>query len=467
MKYDRIKDILQRSSSEKAQVTVKGWLKTARHSKELSFLNVTDGSCLSGIQVIAEPTLENYKTEVLKLNTGYSVSITGILVDSPGKEQKYEIQAQKIEIIGDVPEDYPLQKKRHSYEFLRTIAHLRPRTNTIGALLRVRNAAARAIHNFFQERNFIYLHTPIITASDCEGAGQMFRVSILDPKNPPLTPDGKVDFTQDFFGRQAFLTVSGQLEGEIGAMALTNVYTFGPTFRAENSNTPRHVAEFWMIEPEMAFCDIEGNMDTAEAFLKYITKHVVDTCQEDLAFFTEYIDKNTTQTIETILNDSFARITYTDAIEILQKSGKKFEYPVEWGIDLQSEHERFITEQHFKKAVIVTNYPKKIKAFYMYQNEGCDSSRETVRAMDILVPRVGEVIGGSQREHRYDVLVKRIKELGMSEESYWWYLDLRKYGTAPHSGFGMGFERFLLFITGITNIREAIPFPRVPNYAEF
>lgn len=469
MKHSRIKDLLARPSADQTLVVVKGWLKTARHSKELSFLNVSDGSCMSGIQVIAEPTLENYKTEIIKLDTGCSVSVEGILCDSPGKGQKYEIKAQKIEVVGWVTEDYPLQKKRHSYEFLRTIAHLRPRTNTISAMLRVRNAAARAIHQFFQEQGFFYIHAPIITASDCEGAGQMFRVSVLDAKNPPLKPDGQVDFAQDFFGRQSFLTVSGQLEGEVAALALSNVYTFGPTFRAENSNTPRHAAEFWMIEPEMAFCDLEGNMDLAEQFLKSITKHVADTCQEDIAFFGEHIDKNTQQTIATVLDETFARITYTDAIDILLKSGKQFEYPVQWGIDLQSEHERFLTEQYFKKAVIVTNYPKKIKSFYMYLNNeaGVPEDRQTVRAMDILVPRVGEVIGGSQREHRYDVLKQRMEELKMNLEPYWWYLDLRRYGTAPHAGFGMGFERFLLFITGVANIREALPFPRVPGYAEF
>lgn len=366
-------------------------------------------------------------------------------------------------MLGWVDEDYPLQKKRHSFEFLRTIAHLRGRTNTLGAMLRVRNAAARAIHNFFQEKGFIYLHAPIITASDCEGAGQMFRVSVLDAKNPPLTENGNVDFSKDFFGKQAFLTVSGQLEGETAALALSNIYTFGPTFRAENSNTARHVAEFWMIEPEMAFCDLSGNMEMAESFLKYIAKSVWQSCPDDLQFFQKMINPDLFKNLENIIDQPFARVTYTEAIDILLKSQKTFEYPIAWGSDMQSEHERYLTEEVFKKPVIVTDYPKEIKAFYMYLND----DGKTVRGMDVLVPKTGEVIGGSQREDRIDVLRKRMEEMHLSQEAYWWYLDLRRYGSVPHSGFGMGFERFILFITGIQNIREAIPFPRVPGYAEF
>lgn len=346
---------------------------------------------------------------------------------------------------------------------MRTIAHLRPRTNTIGAMLRVRNATARAIHNFFQERDFIYLHTPIITSSDCEGAGEMFRVSVLDDKNPPRTENGDIDYEKDFFGGPTFLTVSGQLEAEIGALGLSNVYTFGPTFRAENSNTARHVAEFWMVEPEMAFCDIIGDMDMAEAFLKYVTKHVLENCPDDLEFFNKHIDKTILKTLEDFQKGSFERLSYTKAIEILEKSGKKFEYPVKWGSDLQSEHERYITEEYTKKPTILYDYPKDIKAFYMY----CNDDNKTVRAMDILVPRIGEIVGGSQREDRKDVLEKRIKEMGLPIEHYWWYLDLRRYGSAPHAGFGLGFERMIQFITGIQNIREAIPFPRVPGHAEF
>ncbi len=463
MKHSRIKDLLQQETIKESQVNIKGWVKTARHSKDFSFLDISDGSCFSDMQVVASQNLENYKTDISRLKTGCSVSVHGNLVESPGKEQKYEIQATQIDVLGWVDEDYPLQKKRHSFEFLRTIAHLRGRTNTLGAMLRVRNAAARAIHNFFQEKGFIYLHAPIITASDCEGAGQMFRVSVLDAKNPPLTENGNVDFSKDFFGKQAFLTVSGQLEGETAALALSNIYTFGPTFRAENSNTARHVAEFWMIEPEMAFCDLSGNMEMAESFLKYIAKSVWQSCPDDLQFFQKMINPDLFKNLENIIDQPFARVTYTEAIDILLKSQKTFEYPIAWGSDMQSEHERYLTEEVFKKPVIVTDYPKEIKAFYMYLND----DGKTVRGMDVLVPKTGEVIGGSQREDRIDVLRKRMEEMHLSQEAYWWYLDLRRYGSVPHSGFGMGFERFILFITGIQNIREAIPFPRVPGYAEF
>jgi len=458
-----IKDLLAKESIQEEHVVVKGWIKTARHSKNLSFLEISDGSCFKGIQAVVEGNLENYDSEIVRVNTGCSVIVTGKLVTSPGKGQKYEIQAEKVEVVGWVQEDYPLQKKRHSYEFLRTIAHLRPRTNTIAAMLRVRNATSRAIHNFFQERNFIYVHTPIITASDSEGAGQMFRVTTLDLNNLPRNEQGEVDYTKDFFGKPSYLTVSGQLEGETVAMALSNIYTFGPTFRAENSHTSRHIAEFWMIEPEMAFCDIHGNMDLAETFLKYLIQHVLDTCYEDLEFFDKFLEKGMIHTLQNIISQPFARITYTEAIDMLLKSNKKFEYPVSWGIDLQSEHEKYVTEECLKRPTIVTDYPKNIKAIYMYLND----DEKTVRGMDVLCPKIGEVIGGSQREERLDVLLARMKECGLKEEDYWWYLDLRKYGSVPHSGFGMGFERFIQFVTGIPNIREAILYPRVPGYVEF
>ncbi|MBU0505222.1 MAG: asparagine--tRNA ligase [bacterium] len=462
MEHQSIKNIFTEKPLEKS-VLIKGWLRTARHSKGLSFLEVNDGSCFSGLQVIADAKLENYEQEVTKLLTGSAVSVKGTVVESPGKGQSIEIQAAEIEVVGQAPADYPLQKKRHSFEFLRTIAHLRPRTNTIGAIFRVRNAASKAIHGFFQEKGFFYLHTPIITASDCEGAGEMFRVSCLDAKNPPLTKEGKVDYTKDFFGREAYLTVSGQLEAEIAAMALSNVYTFGPTFRAENSNTSRHLAEFWMVEPEMAFCDINGDMDLAEEFLKYVFKSCLKDCPDDFEFFNSRIDNTILETMAHIIEAPFERISYTDAVDILVKSGQKFEFPVTWGCDLQSEHERFLTELHFKKPVMVTDYPKTIKAFYMYLND----DDKTVRGLDVLVPKVGEIIGGAQREHRLDVLQKRFIECNLNEKDYWWYTDLRRYGSVPHAGFGLGFERIIQFMSGVGNIREAIPFPRVPGYADF
>ena len=460
--HARVKDILARSSTG-GEATVRGWVKTARHGKGVSFFEVSDGSCFAGLQVVAEPALANYETELKRLGTGTAVIATGEVVDSPGKEQRFELRASSIEVVGEVGDDYPLQKKRHTFEFLRTIAHLRPRTNTFGAVLRVRNAAARAIHGFFQERGFVYLQSPIITASDCEGAGEMFRVTTLDPANPPQREDGHVDFAQDFFGREAHLTVSGQLEGEIAALALTNVYTFGPTFRAENSNTSRHLAEFWMVEPEMAFCDLEGDVEIAEAFLKHLFSSVLRDCPDDMRFFAERIDKTVIETLEHIVTTPFERITYGEAIRILEKSGRSFEFPVAAGNDLQSEHERYLTEEHFKRPLVVTDYPKSIKAFYMYVND----DGETVRAMDVLVPRIGEIIGGSQREDRIEVLRQRIAEVGLREEDYWWYLDLRRYGSVPHAGFGLGFERAVQFITGMQNIRDVIPFPRVPGYAEF
>jgi asparaginyl-tRNA synthetase len=457
-----VRDVLARERAG-GSVTVRGWLRTTRHSKGLSFLELSDGSCFAGLQVVAESALPNYESEVAALGTGCAVSITGEIVDSPGKGQRYELRATRVELVGGVAPDYPLQKKRHSFEFLRTIAHLRPRTNTIGAVLRVRSAATQAVHQFFAERGFVCLQTPVITASDAEGAGEMFRVTTLDAATPPRDASGGVDWSADFFGRETFLTVSGQLEGEIGALAMTNVYTFGPTFRAENSNTSRHLAEFWMIEPEMAFCDLAGNMDVAEAFLKHLFAAVLTRCADDLAFFNERIDDTVIATLEHIVSAPFERISYSEAIAILEKSGRAFEFPVKWGADLQSEHERYLAEEHVGRPVIVTDYPAAIKAFYMYLND----DERTVRAMDVLVPKVGEIIGGSQREHREDVLRRRITAAGLDPEHYGWYLDLRRYGSAPHAGFGLGFERIVQFMTGMKNIRDVIPFPRVPGYAEF
>ncbi len=457
----RVKQLLDREPGEPA--AVHGWLRTVRHSKDVSFLDLSDGSCLSGIQVVVPHELANYATELQKLGTGSAVEVTGELVAFPGRGQQVEIRASEVEVVGVAEEDYPLQKKRHSFEFLRTIAHLRPRTNTMGAVLRVRNCAARAIHRFFQERGFIYLHTPIITDSDCEGAGELFRVSTLDPARPPRGEGGDVDFSQDFFGKQAYLTVSGQLEAEIAALALTNVYTFGPTFRAENSNTSRHLAEFWMIEPEMAFCDLEGQMDLVEPFLKATFRALLDECAEDMEFFNQRIDKTVLATLEHIIESPFEHLDYAQAVRILEQSGKDFEYPVRWGLHLQSEHERYLTEVHVGRPVIVTDYPRVIKPFYMYVND----DEKTVRAMDVLVPKIGEIVGGSQREHRLDQLDRRIEECGLQPDAYWWYRDLRRYGTVPHSGFGLGFERLVQFATGMENIRDVIPFPRVPGSAEF
>ncbi len=461
MTAESVRSVLARDASG-GTATVQGWVRTARHSKEVSFLELNDGSSFAGIQVVAPAELANLE-EVRGVATGCAVRATGTLVDSPGKGQKFEIQAQTIEIVGQVAEGYPLQKKRHSFEFLRTIAHLRPRTNTIGAVLRVRNAAAAAVHEFFQERDFLYLHTPIITAAEAEGAGELFRVSTLDAASPPKTGEGAVDFAQDFFGREAFLTVSGQLEAEIAACAMTNVYTFGPTFRAENSNTSRHLAEFWMIEPEMAFCELEGDMDLAEAFLKHIFARVLERCPDDMEFFNLRIDQTILETLRHIIETPFERITYTEAIGLLERADRDFEFPVKWGVDLQSEHERYLAEEVIRKPIIVTDYPAAIKAFYMYRND----DGKTVRAMDVLVPKVGEIIGGSQREHRLDVLEARIRESGLDPEPYWWYLDLRRYGSVPHAGFGLGFERVVQFMTGMANIRDVIPFPRVPGHAEF
>lgn len=450
------------SESEQPQVLVKGWVKTRRDAKDFSFVEINDGSCLKNMQVIANNNLPNYE-DIKKLTTGSSVAVKGKLVASQGGSQKYEVVAEEIEIYSIAPDDFPLQKKKHSDEFLRTIAHLRPRTNKYGAAFRIRSQLSYAIHKFFQERGFKYVHTPIITGSDCEGAGEMFQVTTLDLNNLPRTADGKIDYSKDFFGKEAHLTVSGQLNGEMYATALGDIYTFGPTFRAENSNTPRHAAEFWMIEPEMAFADIYDDMDLAEDMVRFCVKDIMENCAEDLDLFEKFVDPTLKTTLDNIMNNSFARITYSEAIEIMKKSGKKFEYEPEYGIDLQTEHERYLAEEHFKKPVIVRDYPKEIKAFYMKQND----DGKTVAAMDVLVPRIGELIGGSQREDSYDKLVARIKELGMNVEDYGWYLDSRKYGSVPHAGFGLGFERMMMLVTGISNIRDVLPFPRTPKSINF
>lgn len=445
-------------------ITIKGWIRSVRNQKTFSFIVVNDGSNLAGLQVVFEATTPGYEKVIKSLDTGASVSVTGTLVQSAGKEQSFELKAQEVTLLGACdPETYPLQKKHHTFEFLRTIAHLRPRTNTIGAVARVRNALSFATHKFFQERGFLYLHTPVITGSDCEGAGQMFNVTALDINKPPRTPQNKIDYSQDFFGSQTYLTVSGQLEGETYACALSDIYTFGPTFRAENSNTARHLAEFWMIEPEMAFATLEDDMECAESYLKYCLKFVLDNCPEDMQFFENFISKGVIAKLEHVVNTPFQKLTYTEAIEILKKAPKKFEYSVEWGSDLQSEHERYLAEEHFKKPVILINYPQKIKSFYMKLNP----DGKTVAAMDVLMPSVGEIIGGSQREDKLELLEKRMDELKLPKEAYWWYLDLRRYGSVPHAGFGLGLERLVLFATGMENIREVIPFPRYPKHAEF
>ncbi|MFA7552360.1 MAG: asparagine--tRNA ligase [Bacteroidales bacterium] len=444
-------------------VLVKGWVRTKRGNKKITFIALNDGSTIHNVQVVCD--MSQFKEEELRpVSTGACLRVEGLLVPSLGTEQSVEIQAREIEVYGTAdPAVYPLQKKGHSMEFLREIAHLRPRTNTFGCVLRIRHAMAYAIHKYFNDKGFVYLHTPIITASDCEGAGAMFQVTTLDMNDPPKGKDGQVDYSQDFFGRQTSLTVSGQLEGELGAMALGEIYTFGPTFRAENSNTPRHLAEFWMIEPEMAFYDIRDNMNLAEDFIKYLVRYALENCAPDLQFLNNMIDKDLIERLESVCDTTFVRLTYTEGIEILASCGQPFEYPVSWGIDLQSEHERYLVEKHFKRPVTLTDYPKEIKAFYMKEN----SDGKTVRAMDVLFPKIGEIIGGSQREEDLDTLVRRIREMNMSVEGLDWYLDTRRFGTAPHSGFGLGFERLLLFITGMTNIRDVIPFPRTPKFAEF
>ena len=445
------------------EVLAKGWVRTKRGNKNVAFIALNDGSTVNNIQVVCDAA--NFSDELLKdITTGACIAVKGTLVESMGKGQSVEIQAKEIEIYGKADvETYPLQKKGHSMEFLREIAHLRPRTNTFGCVLRIRHAMAYAIHKYFNDKGFCYLHTPLITASDCEGAGAMFQVTTMDLNNVPKTEEGKVDFSNDFFGRQTSLTVSGQLEGELGAMALGQIYTFGPTFRAENSNTPRHLAEFWMVEPEVAFYEIEDNMNLAEDFIKYCVKYALDNCMDDLKFLNDMFDKELISRLQGVISTEFVRLSYTDGVDILMKSGEKFEYPVSWGTDLQSEHERYLVEKHFKKPVIITDYPKDIKAFYMKQN----ADGKTVRAMDVLFPKIGEIIGGSQREESYEKLKARIDELGMDTTNLWWYMDTRRFGTAPHSGFGLGFERLLLFVTGMQNIRDVIPFPRTPKSADF
>ncbi len=461
IKRKRVAQLL--SETPGVEVLAKGWVRTKRGNKNVAFIALNDGSTVNNIQVVCDAAV--ISEEVLKgITTGACIAVKGDLVESMGKGQSVEIQAKEIEVYGTADaETYPLQKKGHSMEFLREIAHLRPRTNTFGCVLRIRHAMAFAIHKYFNDRGFCYLHTPLITASDCEGAGAMFQVTTMDLNNIPKTENGEVDFSNDFFGKQTALTVSGQLEGELGAMALGQIYTFGPTFRAENSNTPRHLAEFWMVEPEMAFYEIQDNMDLAEDFIKYCVKYALENCMDDLKFLNDMFDKELISRLESVINTEFVRLTYTEGVDILLKSGEKFEFPVAWGIDLQSEHERYLVEKHFKKPVILTDYPKDIKAFYMKQND----DGKTVRAMDVLFPKIGEIIGGSQREESFEKLQARIDELGMDTTNLWWYMDTRRFGTAPHSGFGLGFERLLLFVTGMQNIRDVIPFPRTPKSAEF
>jgi len=462
-KRDKIRQILA-SGEEKSGVFAAGWIRTRRDSKGgFSFLELNDGSCLKNLQVIADHSLPCFAGIERHLHTGCCVGVTGRLVASPAKGQRVELRADDIQIYGTAdPEKYPLQKKRHSFEYLREIAHLRPRTNTLGAVMRVRHRLAWGIHRFFHDRGFVYLNTPIITTSDCEGAGEMFQVTTLDLADPPFL-DGKIDYTRDFFGGKTHLTVSGQLEGEVYALALGEVYTFGPTFRAENSNTTRHLSEFWMVEPEMAFYDLDDDMDLAEAFIKFLLQDVLDHCAEDMEFFNTRIDKSLLLRLQDIAGHEFERIHYTDAIHLLQKAKKSFEYSTEWGCNLQAEHERYLTEEVFRKPILVFNYPESIKPFYMKLND----DGETVRAMDVLLPKLGEIIGGSQREENYEVLLKRIESQGLSARDYWWYLDLRRFGSAPHSGFGLGFERLIQFVTGMENIRDVIPFPRTPKHARF
>jgi asparaginyl-tRNA synthetase len=458
----KIKEILGLKDFGK-DFLLKGWVRTKRGNKNIAFVALNDGSTINNIQVVIDvPAFDGEMVE--KITTGACIAVSGTLVESMGKGQSVEIQAKEVEVYGVAdPEVYPLQKKGHSMEFLREIAHLRPRTNTFGAVLRIRHHLAYAIHKYFNDNGFFYMHTPIITGSDAEGAGEMFRVSVLDPVNPPRTNDGEVDYSKDFFGKETNLTVSGQLEGELGAMALSKIYTFGPTFRAENSNTPRHLAEFWMVEPEMAFHEIDDNMDLAENFLKYLIRYIMETCNEDLEFLQKMYDEELLGRLNFILDNDFERIVYTKAVEILENAGQKWEFPVSWGVDLQSEHERYLVELHFKKPVIITDYPRDIKAFYMKQND----DGKTVRGMDVLFPRIGEIIGGSQREENYEKLESRIEEMGIPKKDLWWYLETRQFGTAPHAGFGLGFERLVLFLTGMSNIRDVIPFPRTPKNADF
>jgi asparaginyl-tRNA synthetase len=459
----KIKELKTDATLIDQEVTVKGWVRTLRAQKAFAFMEVNDGSTVSNIQVVLNNSLPSYEELIQTIQTGACVRILGTLVSSLGGKQAVEIQAKDVEILGNAPADFVLQKKRHSFEFLRTIAHLRPRTNTFGAVMRVRNSLAFATHKFFQERSFLYLNTPIITSSDCEGAGEMFAVSTLDLENPPKDELGKIDFNKDFFGKKAYLTVSGQLNGEAYALALSDIYTFGPTFRAENSNTSRHLAEFWMIEPEMAFADLRDDMDLADDYLKYLIEYVLGHNAEDLEFFNSFIANGLIEKLSHVLETPTVRVSYTEAISILEKANAPFVFPVKWGIDLQSEHERFLTEVHFKGPVIVYNYPKEIKSFYMRRN----SDEQTVAAMDLLVPGIGELIGGSQREERLEVLEETIRNQGLDVENYDWYLDLRRYGSAPHAGFGLGFERLVQYTTGMENIRDVIPFPRYPEHALF
>jgi asparaginyl-tRNA synthetase len=462
MKRSVIKELLKSTEFESV-VLVKGWVRTKRGNNTVAFIAINDGSIIHNLQIVID--VASFDADLLRrINTGACIGVQGKLVESKGQGQKVEVVADKIELYGEAdPEVYPLQKKGHSFEFLREIAHLRVRTNTFGAVFRIRHAMAFAIHKYFNDLGYYYLHAPIITASDAEGAGEMFRVTTLDPDNLPLTENKKVDYSKDFFGKATNLTVSGQLEGELAALALGGVYTFGPTFRAENSNTPRHLAEFWMIEPEVAFNDIHDNMNLAEDFLKYLINYALENCSDDLEFLNTMVDKELLDRLKFVVNNSFIRMSYEGAIDILKASGQKFEFPVNWGLDLQAEHERYLVEKHFQCPVILTDYPREIKAFYMKQND----DNRTVRAMDVLFPRIGEIIGGSQREENFDKLLARIREMGMPEKELWWYLDTRKYGTVTHSGFGLGFERLLLFVTGMANIRDVIPFPRTPRNAEF
>ena len=461
MQHYRIKDIFTQKPF-KQRVEIRGWLKTRRDSKDFSFLEVNDGSCLANLQIIAPSALKNYSDVILKLHTGCSLRVLGILNESPAKGQEVELQADQLEVYGWAdPDIYPLQKKRHSFEFLRSIAHLRPRTNSLGAIARIRSSLSFGVHNFFQEQGFVHVHTPIITTSDCEGAGEMFKV--VAPPGSGKNITGKLSPNYEFFGKPASLTVSGQLQAEVYALALGNVYTFGPTFRAENSNTSRHLAEFWMVEPEIAFCDLAENMTLAESFLKYLVQYALEHNEQDLQLFANFIDKKLHKKLEVVLKSSFSRITYTEAISILEKTDRLFEFPVRWGTDLQAEHERYLCEEVFAKPVFVTDYPKEIKPFYMRLND----DNKTVAAMDLLLPGIGEIIGGSQREERYDFLVSRMKKLNLNLEDYSWYLDLRRFGTVPHSGFGLGFERLLQFVTSMNNIRDVIPFPRTPGSAPY
>ena len=464
MKLTRVKE-LYKSTADFADKTVQvgGWIRTLRSSKSFGFIELNDGTFFKSVQVVFEDGVVDNYTEISKLGVGAAVIVKGRLVLTPEAKQPFEIKAEEIAVEGYTTPDYPLQKKRHSFEFLRTIAYLRPRTNTFSATFRVRSIAAYAVHKFFQERGFVYVHTPSITGSDCEGAGEMFQVTTLDMKNPPLKDDGTVDYSKDFFGKETNLTVSGQLSAETYALAFRDVYTFGPTFRAENSNTTRHAAEFWMIEPEMAFADLNDYMDTAEDMLKFVISYVLENAPEEMEFFNSFVDKGLIDRLNNIVNSDFGRITYTEAVELLKKAGDRFDYPVEWGCDLQTEHERYITEEIYKKPVFVTDYPKEIKAFYMRMND----DGKTVAAADCLVPGIGEIIGGSQREERLDVLENRMEELGLNKEDYWWYLDLRKFGGTRHAGYGLGFERLIMYITGMSNIRDVIPYPRTVRNAEF